>query len=635
MDGSIVTHDMKDVTSDKEDDDHGVLIPRGGTRVGGWGSPSDSDGMSDTLYATKVVGEPKNGDSPGNAVRESGARSSSRVTSTYASTAKAAAAPKAEERLQQQPKDRLEQMMDTTVGGAPGQWSNRRPSKTMSRTHQATTFQSSPHQSLSSSLQQQEEKSKEQQQARSRRRRASSDAACGGFQSQEDRDDDSFEDGLVISSAFPSRLAGGGGGAGAGCVSGGGGGGGGGITAGGRGERVEGQTVAAVVVAPFHGPLPVSLAFGSGPEALPSVPAIGDGRNGKKRSNAPITDLAAVRGVSIQQPAQPKGHRSQNDNHNKQPPSNRDPPGFGSAASSAEVGSTTTWDGVVTGRSAVAGGGGAGHGARIERGARNNSDTSVGTACVGLPAPSAGAGAGFPLDATESSASHPAGTFPNGRNVDGDFSMGISGTGVALPWRKSSRRHAPTASVAAAGASAGGGENRRRMRREQARTSANPGVGGIAGLTWGDDGVNVDPDISKVSRTITDRFEGERRHRGGGGGSGDVNEIRVGPDEDRPVAGAGVHAEEAEAGNAGGSGARAEEEMGARSGSTTKGWRAAGDSLAHLKARMGVRHRQHPATAAEASASAARGGGAAGVEGNATEGMGDDRGPHHIPYHAF
>lgn len=685
-----------------------MLIPRGGSAVGiggrrgGWGSSSDSDGCDH--YATRTTGEElDDDDSASNATTvESGISSSivhrtSRVPSSSsqlaptssASTPNKSAAATKERQQQQQPRDRLEQMIETPVGGATGQWPKRRPSKTTSRTSRTRQPNYQP------------------PQPSRRRRRAQPDtagvlrgedllvdfnaataatAATAGTapvasvehcvtQAPGDHDDDSIEDGLIVSSIFPSKFVGVGDDGRATVGRKEGVRGGAGVAAASCVRPSAGQTTS-VIVAPFHGPLPVSLAFGSSSDALPMVPVTGetsivDGSSGARGGKSDLfDDLTAVRGISVGQHAQSKD-ANHNNPHN-QPPTIREKTGSGSsiAANSAAVFPISTWEGAVSG-------GGIDNGSRVEGGAANDSAILTGKAggATTSSASSAGAVGGSRADradgrsfnhppeprraprlepaATAATAASAAGvvvhrdhhaqpphplkhglassaettTQQSAKTIDrtgvgGGYSMGISGTGVALPWRNS-RRQAPTTTsslTSSTGAGGGAGANRRRFRREQIRASA-VGEGGVAGLNWGSDG----------GATAT---KGGGSVGGGGGGAVD-SELRGGAGEDNrqgaiadPEKGMVLVASAVVVGGGGG-GAGGEGGCGARSGST-KGWRAAGDSLANLKARMGVRHQQNPPVAAAAAAGVASG------KKNAAEGGGKDRGPpHHIPYQTF
>lgn len=599
-----------DDQGDGHDGDSGVLIPRRRNgRRGGWGS-SSSDSEEDRRQntAAKMNGGTKKDGSAGIAVTESGnnntsstmnrtdrAPSSQEGSASVSATGTAAAAeeddkekeenePKSRHQQQQQqkhqPRDRLEQMMETTLGRSTGQqWPKRRPSKTMSRTTRQATHPPPPQPPSSSSSSMQPKP--KYQQTRSRRRRATSNTAGGGGHLQGDHDDDSIEDGLVVSSIIPD---------------------------------------AASCVAPFHGPLPVSLAFGCSSEGLPAVPA-GDEAFAAKGSRArderklSLNDLAAVRGISVkQQQSLPK---DRSPNRQNQPPSHK-------LASGVPV---TSWDS-ANGRDAASGS----NGVAANGEGRTGNDLVIPNGTFGVSS-STGVGTSQPVDRAElgrtfqhqaqpphplkhgSSAYAEASATPGGRVADGPDSMGISGISMALPW---SRRQAPTSSCNVGGAAVGAGSNRRRLRREQTRAAAAAvGESGVAGSNWGgSDG---------AATNVAAQGWGERSH-----GADDV-ELRGRVGEDRPMAhGVGTDAAEEMivVASAVGAGRTDEGEREARFG-----------SLANLKARMGVRYQQQqqqqqPAAAAAAAASGV--GGVARGERNARESTGKERGPQRTtPYHAF
>lgn len=239
-------------------------------------------------------------------------------------------------------------------------------------------------------------------------------------------------------------------------------------------------------------------------------------------------------------------------------------------------------------------------------------------------------------------------TIPSGRDAAGGYNMGISGTGMVLPWKNSKKQGSiPLAATGAGGA----GANRRRLRREQTRAAdVSAGVGGsVAGWGWGSgngggnggsggSGGNVDSRASEVGTThaigaVTERGSidaantsapnqppvapqewGDRPHRGAASGAGEKT-LRGGGVGDRnagSAAGAALgyssNASAAAAdlermvvvasgvGSGGGSGSGGGG-GGAQSHSIER-WRAAGGGLASLKARMGVRYQRHPAVAA-------------------------------------
>lgn len=672
----------------------------------------------------RTTGELNDDDSASNATVESGVSSSivhgtnrvssslSQVAPTSGLTPKKSAAAAAKERQQQQPRDRLEQMIETTVGGATGQWPKRRPSKATSRTRQPTSYQ--PPQP-------------------SRRRRAQPDtsrvplggedllvdfnsttatAAAGAAsvaavehgltqKASGDHDDDSIEDGLVVSSVFPRKFVGGGddgqttvGGCGEGVRR------GTGITAASSCVRPSAGQTTSVIVAPFHGPVPVSLAFGSGSDAFPMVPVTdetssvvdGSSSTGARSKGVLFDDLTTVRGISVGQNAVSKG--GNHNPHNQPSTPNREPIGSGSVvANSATVFPISTWDG--SGRTGAADGSGNDNGFRIEgevgsdsailtgksgdattsssgRGGGSRADRAEGRSCNHTPEPrraprsEPAATAGGPgvvykdhhaqpphplkhgLTSAEATAQQQSSKSSSGRIGVGSYS--ISGTGVSLPWRNNSRRQAPTTTSLISTGGGGAGANRRRLRREQTRTSAFGEGGGTAGLNWSSDGVNTTATtkgvVGNVGATSTNEASlvipnrwGERLHGGGvggaGGASGGVVESEPrseGACEDNrqgAVADPEGMVLVASAVVVGGSGAGGDGGTVACSG-TTKGWRAAGDSLANLKARMGVKNQQHPPVAAAAAA------GVVGGKRNAAEGVAKDRGPpHHIPHQTF
>ncbi|CAM9483359.1 unnamed protein product [Ectocarpus sp. 4 AP-2014] len=577
-----------DDQGDGDDGDSGVLIPRcRNGRRGGWGS-SSSDSEEDCRQntAAKMNGGGTKKDGPaGNAVIESGninTRSTQRRSAPVSATGTAAAAEeddkekqeksrhqKQQQQHQHQPRDRLEQMMETTLGRSTGQqWPKRRPSKTMSRTTRQTTHPPPPQppSSSSSSLQ----PKPKYQQIRSRRRRVPSNTAGGGGQLQGDHDDDSIEDGLVVSSIIPD---------------------------------------AASCVAPFHGPLPVSLAFGCSSDGLLAVPAGDDafaakGSRARDERNSSLNDLAAVRGISVKQQQPLPTDRSPNP-QNQPPFDSVAPSSAGFAGNSASVVPVTTWDGASGGDAA----GGSG---------LSNCEGRTGDDLVTRNGPlavssSTEVGRTFQHQAQPphplkhgSSAYAEASATPAGRVADGPDSMGISGTSVALPW---SRRQAPTSSCNAGGA-VGAGANRRRLRRKQTRAAA---AGGVAGSNWGSDAATTN---------VAAQGWGERSH------GGDDVELRGRVGEDRPPMAHGVGTDAAEmivVASAVGAGRADEgEQREARFG-----------SLANLKARMGVRYQQQQQQPAEAAA-ASGGVGVASGERNTQESAGKDRGPQRTtPYQAF
>ncbi|CAM9373236.1 unnamed protein product, partial [Ectocarpus sp. 13 AM-2016] len=581
-----------DDQGDGDDGDSGVLVPRcrNGRRAGWGSSSSDSEEDCRQNTAANMNGGGTKKDGPaGIAVTESGNFSTSSTQRGSAPVSATGAAGAAEEddkekqeksrhqkqQQQHQPRDRLEQMMETTLGRSTGQqWPKRRPSKTMSRTTRQTIHPPPPQPppSSSSSLQ----PKPKYQQTRSRRRRVPSNTAGGGDgHLQGDHDDDSIEDGLVVSSIIPD---------------------------------------AASCVAPFHGPLPVSLAFGCSSDGLLAVPAGDDtfaakGSRARDERNLSLNDLAAVRGISVKQQQQPLP-KDRSPNPQNQPPSDSvasSSAGFaGNLASGVPV---TTWDG--------ASGGDAAGGSGLPNGDGRTGD-DLGTPNGPLAVSSStGVGRTFQHQAQPphplkhgSSAYAEASATPAGRVADGPDSMGISGTSVALPW---GRRQAPASSCNAGGA-VGAGANRRRSRREQARAAA---AGEVAGSNWGSDAVNTN---------VSAQGWGERSY------GGDEVELRGRVGEGRPSMAHSAGTDAAEmivVASAVGAGRADEgEQREARFG-----------SLANLKARMGVRYQQQqqqqqqqPAQAAAASG----GGGVASGERNTQQSAGKDRGPQRtIPYQAF
>ncbi|CAM9924192.1 unnamed protein product, partial [Ectocarpus sp. 8 AP-2014] len=580
-----------DDQGDGDDGDSGVLIPRcRNGRRGGWGSSSsDSEEDCRKNTAANMNGGGAKDDGPaGIAVIDSGNINTSSTQGGSASVSATGSAAAAEEddkekqeksrhqkqqQQQHQPRERLEQMMETTLGRSTGQqWPKRRPSKTMSRTTRQTTHPPPPQPPLSSSSSSLQPKPKYQQ-TRSRRRRAPSNTAGGGGgHLQGDHDDDSIEDGLVVSSIIPDA--------------------------------------AASCVAPFHGPLPVSLAFGCSSGGLLAVPAgddafVAKGSRARDERNLSLNVLAAVRGISVkQQQPLPKGRSP---NPQNQPPSDSvAPSSAGFAGNSASGVPVTTWDG--------ASGGDAAGGSGLPNGeGRTGNDLVIPNGPLAVSS-STGVGRTFQHQAQPphplkhgSSAYAEASTTPAGRVADGPDSMGISGTSVALPW---SRRQAPTSSCNAGGA-IGAGANRRRLRREQTRAAA---AGGVAGSNWGSDAVTTN---------VAAQGWGERSH------GGDDVELRGRVGEDRPPMAHGAGTDAAEmivVASAVGAGRADEgEQREARFG-----------SLANLKARMGVRYQQQQQQQQPAEAAAASGGdGVASGERNTQQSAGKDRGPQRTPYQAF
>lgn len=724
---------------DDDDDDIGVLVPRGGSAVGiggrrgGWGSSSDSDGCD--RFATRTTRELNDDDSASNAtvkgdISSSMAHRTNRVPSslslaapTSASASQKSAAAAAKERQKQPPRDRLEQMIETTVGGAIGQWPKRRPSKTTSRTRQHPLCQ--PQQpsrrraqpdTTGLSLRGEDilvDFSSAATTAAGTVASAATTEHCISQMVPGDHDDDSIEDGLIVSSVFPSKFSGGGDDGRAPVGRGGGVRGGAGVTAASSCVRPPARQTTSMNVAPFHGPVTASLAFGSGSDALPMVPAtdetssIVDGRTSGSRDEKGRSsdDLTAVRGISVRQHAASKD--GNHNPHNQPSPTNGERTGCGDVATtnSATVFPMSTWGG-SGGRGAVFGSdidnsfrieGEASNASALFTGktggviyisssggaGENRTDRAEGISYnhppeprrAPRPKPPAPAGAGaagavnkdhhaqppHPLKHCLTSAETAAQQQPSSSKSLTSHSMGISGTGVALPWRSNSRRQAPTTTTSLSSTS--GGTNRRRSRHEQNRTSAVGEGGGTVALDWGTDGGHTttstkggggnvgDSTSTNVTSLVIPNRWGDRLHGAGGGGgggggasggtveseprSGGAGDVKRGAVEDPE--GMVLVASAVAAWGGGGSGAGRGGGSGARSG-TTKGWRAAGDSLANLNARMGVRYQQNlPGAAAAASGSPlAAVGEVVGGKRNANESMAKDRGlPHHIPSQTF
>lgn len=393
------------------------------------------------------------------------------------------------------------------------------------------------------------------------------------------------------------------------------------------------------LVAPFHGPLPSSFAFGSSScDTLPagSLPSGDSGATDKAGAKKDLlNEITFAEGVSVGQP------NSKHHNPHNQPRTSRDTARSGVCGmKTAAVFPVSTWED-PNGREA-AGGNGADPGTGSQGGIAGN-DSAAGKSITAASLVAGGSGtradrgdgrSGKPpsqplkhgLGSVETT--KPQAAVTTGRAAAGGYNMGVSGTGVALPWRNNSnnRRQAPAASSATiAGAGGGAGANRRRMRREQTLARA-AGEWGVALPKWGSDTTPGSLCASSFATNAPSEASLVTSQRwAGGGGRGSASGEGVGDNKELPRGGAGEERSGAVADldgmilvtsavvGEGGGGAGEEEEQGT-------GWRAAGDSLANLKARM--RHQQHPA--------AGNNGGLAGGKRNA-----GDRGPHHIPYQAF
>lgn len=420
-------------------------------------------------------------------------------------------------------------------------------------------------------------------------------------------------------------------------------------------------------VAPFHGPLPSSpFAFGSSScDALPVGPLPGGdtraadgsssiGAKGSTKKDS-FHEITAVEGISAGQHVQPI---SKHDGAKNLPRTSREESARsgGCGVKSSVVFPISTWED-PTGREAARGGSGADTGGGSEDDTAGK-DPVAGKTFIAVDSPVAGGGAsrtgrgdgrsgkppsqplkhglGGIAEATKPQAAVAA---PTGRAAAGGYNMGVSGTGVALPWRNNNnRRQGPVASSFATtvgGGGGGAGANRRRMRREQTRARA-AGEGGpaVARLNWGSD-TTTGGGSSSLGASIAANAPREAvlvnpPRWVAGGGRGSASGEGVGDrDNELPRGAAGEERSGAVAdldgmilvtsavvGEGGGGAVGEEEDQGGRSSGGNKGWRAAGDSLANLKARM--KYQQHPAL------------GLAGCKRNA-----GDRGPHHIPYQAF
>lgn len=246
-------------------------------------------------------------------------------------------------------------------------------------------------------------------------------------------------------------------------------------------------------------------------------------------------------------------------------------------------------------------------------------------------------------DATTSAATD---TTTSGRTGGASFSMGISGMGMALPWRGSRRQGINNSSPAKVGDAVRGGAYRRRLRRTQVRNVhevAGDNAGwplsgygdGQADGNGNDNGGDPCPSVHDVAQSdgaarkldggndavgrgvkIT-MFEGKRSSRAHHGNRGDECSERVECEkfmtlESKAAGAAGLNASDqsgqsmnfvAEEGTRIGNGTGE-----ARRGYATVGWRPVGDNLANLKTRMEERHQQHSGVTV-ASARAGGGGG--------------------------
>eukprot|EP00903_Cladosiphon_okamuranus_P015604 g14408.t1 len=527
-----------------------------------------------------------------------------------------------QQQKQQQPRDRLEQIIETAVGGASAQWPKRRPSKATPRTRQPVHQPPPPS-----------------------RRRADATAR------RQDDDDDDIEDGLVGLAALSRKMTGGGddGGvaeAGTGGPAEAAGGGLCAIPAAAASSAQPSGAQKTSLVAPFHGPLPSSFFFGSSSyDTLPAGPL--------PRGDAPAADkggaktdllneITFVDGVSVRQRVQPN---SKHDITHNQSLASRDTARSGDfGVKNAPLFRVSTWDD-ASGREAE---GGNLADTDTEGGIAGN-ESAAGKTIAAASLVAGGSGArgdrgdgrsgkspsqAFKHGLGSAETTRPQAAVPTSRAAAGGYNMGVSGTGVALPCRNNTsnnRRQAPAAlSASAAGTGSGAGANRRRMRREQTRARA-AGEGGIAGLNWGSDTTSGNLGASSLPANAPSESSvvTSQRWAGGGGrgsasgeGAGNHNEPPrgcVGEERSGAVADLeGMMLVTSAVVGEGGGGAAEDEEQGTRSGN--RGWRAAGDSLANLKARM--REQQHPATG--------NSGGLAGGKRNS-----GDRGPHHIPYQAF